>query len=529
MQHKHRTFARLSWAAAILAAGFFALSWWGGPAARAADDAGWVGVVQTMPAGMVGQWTIGGRSVTADENTEFNQEDGRLAAGVCAEVKLNDGQTAADEISYELMSKCTGDDGTSTPQPSRTPDAGPTPTRTPGDDDDRDVYGLIEQMPDGGRQGAWVIGGVQYSADADTEFEQDYGAFAVGVCVEVEYRDGSPRRATQIETKQSYKCSGGDDNGGDDDRPHGELYGVLQSFPSGWVGEWKIGGMTFQATSSTEIEQESGPFEVGKIVKVEFYIDSAGVNQALEIKTRWSSDGDDDGHAYGAINSFPADLVGEWIIGGLSYTADSRTEFEQEGRAFAEGVKVRVEYVLADGGVRRAKEIKTTDDDGGVDDSTHFKLLGYVKEMPANGFVGAWKVGDVTFQADAGSKFKEDHGIFALGAYVEVEYYDVGDVHKVHEMETQVAPGGGDDTRVGRIERRDGSAAAAAVSANQTWVIGGVSYTVNAATKLTDGGGALAVNRTALVNSYVAGSSRIATLVEGITLDQHVFLPSAMR
>ncbi len=539
MQQQHRGLAQLSWAVVLLAAGFFALSWWAGPVAHADDDDDWVGVVEAMPAGMIGQWTIGGRTVTADERTEFNQEDGRLAVGVCAEVKFEDDRSAAEEISYELMSKCTGDDGTGTPRPSRTPDAGPTPTRTPGHDDDRDVYGFIEQMPAGGRQGTWVIGGVQYSADANTEFEQDYGAFAVGVCVEVDYEEGSPRRATEIETKQSYKCSRGDDNGSGDDRPHGELYGVLESFPSGWIGEWKIGGMTFQASSRTEIKQEGGPFEVGKIVKVEFYVDSAGVNQALEIKTRWPSDDDDDdddrregedGHAYGVINSFPAGLVGEWIIGGLSYTADSRTEFEQEGRAFAEGVKVRVEYVLSDGGARRAKEIKTTDDNGGVDDGSHFKLLGYVKEMPANGFVGVWKVGDVTFEADATGKFKENHGIFALGAYVEVEYYLAGGVRKVHEMETQVAPGGGDNTRVGRIERRDDSAAAATVSANPTWVIGGVSYTVTAATKLSDSDGALAVDGTARVNSYAAADgSQTATLIEGITLDQRVFLPAAMR
>jgi len=43
-------------------------------------------------------------------------------------------------------------------------------------DDELELMGLVESMPDGGGAGTWVIGGETFTADEDTEIETDDGS-----------------------------------------------------------------------------------------------------------------------------------------------------------------------------------------------------------------------------------------------------------------------------------------------------------------------------------------------------------------
>jgi len=172
----------------------------------------WYGLLESRPSGVEGEWVVGGRTFTATSATVLEQEHGTLQIGVCAEVEyrvIASGYQAI-KISREEHHKCNSSDD--------------------DDDDDDDVerYARIESMPSSGLIGDWTIGGINYTADANTRFKQEYGGFAVGVCVELEHRRESTL-LIELSTERDYKCSGSDD----DDVSHGECMESLTAFPAG--------------------------------------------------------------------------------------------------------------------------------------------------------------------------------------------------------------------------------------------------------------------------------------------------------
>ena len=488
-----------------------------------------------MPAsGFVGQWVVNGVTYNAPAGAEFKQRSGPLMVGACVKLHYND--TTSPFTVRELESRPAGDCTGATPAPTSTSTPGATSTPS----NEFEVYGRVDSFP-ASLSGTWVVKGVSYATTAATEFEQEYGAFAVGVCVKIHgLSTTSPATIREIETERDYKCSGGSDDGSGSVVGEAEIYGELQSFPAGLVGEWNVAGMTFTADASTEFKQRNGPFEIGGTVKVHFSTDAAGVNRAREIETKFAGEdsGSDDngngsvdgaeGHAYGVADVVPDGLVGQWTIGGIEYTATATTRFGTSDGALVTGARVKVEYVLA-GGARVAKHIERTDDTGGATAPANFKVFGYVEQMPANGWVGAWTVDGIEYAAGATTKFKENNGLLGLGAYVAVEYFMQNGQKQLHEIETHVPPGAGSQLGVGRIDDKGGAVAAAGMQAT-TWVVGGVTYAVIPATNFSDALGALDVGSTAVVDSYVAADGTlVATQIRGITLNNALYMPAVRR
>jgi hypothetical protein len=276
-------------------------------------------------------------------------------------------------------------------------------------------------------------------------------------------------------------------------------------------------------------------------VKVHFIRDSNGINQARALETKFANDdngSDDDGngsfegaegHAYGVIDSLPANQQGVWLISGVAYTATAATVLSQTDGNFAVGANVKVEYFLAANGGRMARKIETTNSTGGATAPNRFKLFGFVSQMPPSGFVGPWVIDNIAFVADANSQFKENNGLLAIGAYVAVEYFIQDGRNWMHEIETHVPPGAGTLNTIGPIDDKGVDPIAASVGA-ATWMIGGVSYTVTPATDLNDILGELAVGKTALVNSYTdANNNQVATQIRGINLSTQIYLPVIVR
>ena len=573
----------------IVAAVFAAVLFWNGQTASA-GQADWKGPIEVMPAdGLTGQWTVAGRDFTADAGTEFRQENGAFAVGVCVEVEYVGAAApyTATKIASKNADDCSGVSNpdpspepseTPSPEPSGTPEAEPSetpevepsetpspeasetpdadPSATPGTDDAREIYGRVDAMP-ADRIGVWTIDGVDYEATAGTEFKQEDGAFAVGACVKVHVDNGTPATIRELETERDYRCgsdnsgsddNGGDDNGGDDNGGdsgstpgEAELYGVVRSLPAGLIGTWDVGGMLIEVDSATQFDQEHGAFAEGVTVKVHFSTDADGVNHAREIETKFVNDdhGDDDdgngaidgreGHAYGTIDSFPDGLVGTWQIGGIVYNATDSARFSQEDGAFDVGVRVKVEYFLDANEARTVKKIETTSDEGGVSAPEHAVFFGFVRQMPATGLVGDWTVDSAVFTADSTTQFKENNGLLGIGAYVKVEYTVVDGQNRIHELETHVPPGAGPDSSMGVIDDNGGGVIAAAAG-DATWVIGGVTYTVLPATALDDQDGALTVGSSAVVNSYVAADgAQVATRIRGVTVTNRIYLPVVTR
>ena len=123
---------------------------------------------------------------------------------------------------------------------------------------------------------------------------------------------------------------------------------------------------------------------------------------------------------YGVIDTLPVTgLLGVWRIGGLDYQVDAATRLDDEGGPYAVGQQVKVEYRLDVAGNRLAKEIERSNDDGGVSDPDHTKLVGYVGSMPPLGtFQGDWQIAGADFVADANTVFEEEHGLSLAVALV---------------------------------------------------------------------------------------------------------------
>lgn len=441
-----------------------------------ADGLKWAGAVESIPAGGgAGNWQVGGRTFVADSNTDFD-DDGPLSLGECAEVEYLDTGSVLQALKIERAdSGSCGGSGTETPEPSETPDASPTP-------DD----------------------------------------------------DSTPEPTNTPEP--------GDDD--DDQDQDDELYGVVQEIPAGGLGIWKIGDWLFNVDANTEIDDDDAPIAVGVMVKVEFTTDSAGNHYAKEIDVKSGDDDDDDGndddksgwddegHAYGVIDGLPNGLIGTWQIGGLDYEVMANTELDDDDGPFVAGARVKVEYKLLSDGKRLAKEIETTSDDGDVSQDDHAKMVGYVKSMPSSSLYGPWDISGVMFVAAPGAKFEEDHGAFAVGAYVEVEYVILPNGDKsIVKIKTDVPPGAGDDDVVGKIDEiNDDNSAAAAVMAASSLKINGQIIALTPATKVDDSQGKIIQGATVFVNTYVgAAGVRTATLVRSLDFGPQVYLPFAVR
>jgi len=494
-------------------------------------------VVDKVPEGSLrGTWIIGGTQFEVGSETRIRQKEGPLREGACVEIRYtgNAEPYTVLRLETERRSKCERTPGGTIPRPTSTPEG-----------NTHEIYGLLNSFPDE-LFGEWVINGTTYRTMDETEFEQEHGAFEVGICVKAHLSENDPTVIREIETTSRFHCGGSDEQG---DNAHGYLFGMIQEFPADLMGEWQIGGTTVTADAATEFKQRGVAFDKDVMVRVHFIVLDDGTFYAVEIETKYGrdDDGEDDdhngvyegaeGHAYGLIESLPEreDLLGEWVVAGITYTITSDTQFVKPHSDFAVDVMVRVKYRIDDSGKLVARQIKTTRGNGGASSHDHATLFGFVDKMPASGYVGEWTIDDIVFYATEKTKFKEENGIFGLGSYVKMEYYTVDGRNMLHEIESEVPPGAGDNSTVGEIETieeegSDGNAVSSAAVSATVWTIGGRQYVVTPATDLNEFQGALEVGQEAYVNSYTAtDGSEVATQIRGVALDYNLFLPTVNR
>lgn len=65
---------------------------------------------------------------------------------------------------------------------------------------------IVVSHPTDGLVGMWIIGEHTFVADADTEFRQEDGALAVGVCADIKYLNTSPYTALEIHSQERDRC-----------------------------------------------------------------------------------------------------------------------------------------------------------------------------------------------------------------------------------------------------------------------------------------------------------------------------------
>ena len=64
-----------------------------------------LGILQSRPAGKVGNWVVGGTTFVATSRTHLDREEGPLAVGTCVKVRFS-GTNTAVEIDSEPASDC---------------------------------------------------------------------------------------------------------------------------------------------------------------------------------------------------------------------------------------------------------------------------------------------------------------------------------------------------------------------------------------------------------------------------------------
>lgn len=404
----------------------------------AGQDVSVKGRVDSMPAGgLIGTWVIGGVTYTTDANTLFRQDHGPFVVGGCVEVEYHTNNPSyAKKIATKSNDDCPPAGGaTATPTPTRTttPVATATPTATPGSGGGtgrRELYGVIESFP-AGLIGAWQIGGMTFLADATTVFEQERVPFAVGVLVEVHFTTDAAgvNRALKIESK----AAGG--SGGAPIGTEGHAFGAVDAMPAGsLVGTWRIGGVDYTATTATRFEQNDGPLGIGAWVKVEYLQAANGARTAKKIET--TSRGGNPAQpqhakAYSFVQQRPATgYIGSWVIGGVTYTADAATRFDETRGLLAVGAYVEVEYVPGAG--NWIYKLETHVPPGaGAEDRT-----GVIQQAGASGRAlsvanAVWVIDGVSYQVLPATVLDDSRGPLTVGSTAVVNSYMDGSGQRV--------------------------------------------------------------------------------------------------
>jgi hypothetical protein len=276
------------------------------------------------------------------------------------------------------------------------------------DDDEFEFKGIVQSLPNTpGRIGDWTVGGRTIHVSALTRINQEERPIAVGVLVEVE---GSLRPDGSVDAK---KIKVEDDDG------EFEFKGVIQSFPSGLIGDWLIGGRTVHVTTATRIEQEDDPVAVGAVAKVEGFLRPDGSVDAAKIEIE---NDQEEFEFKGMIQSFPSGLIGDWVISGRTVHVTSATRIDQDKGMVAVGAMVKVEGFLRPDGSVDAKKIEVESTVEGA----RVNFTGTVTSLPS-GLIGDWHVGGRTVHVRTSTRIKQKKAPVAVGVVVKVKGIQLAD------------------------------------------------------------------------------------------------------
>jgi len=206
-----------------------------------------------------------------------------------------------------------------------------------------------------------------------------------------------------------------------DDDNELEFSGTVQSLPNtpGFIGDWVVSGIKVHVTSATEIEQEHGVVKVGDIVKVEGFLRSDGSVDAKQIEVKEGEDEDNEVEFKGTIQSFPAGLIGDWMVGGRIIHVTSATKIEREEGPIVVGAFVKVEGTQRPDGSIDATKIEVLSNPSGDDGRN--ELEGTIQSLPTGGLIGDWIVSGHVVHVTAATIIDMEHGPVVVGAQVEVK------------------------------------------------------------------------------------------------------------
>ena len=448
------------------------------------------GVVDAAPAGGgPGDWSVGGRAVVADENTELDTADGPLEPGVCAEVeglRQADGSLLALEIDSESPSDC-----------------GLPPVD--GGVGEAEIEGLIETVPNG-LVGSWTVAGAAIEVSESTEFDTEEGPFVVGACVEAEgvRNAAGTLLAREVKTKPAEDCAPDGGGGGGEV----EFLGQLEQLPAtGLIGDWLVEGTTVRVLPATEIDGNKGPVALGACLKVEGSPLADGSIEATEIEVLSGAGGcssrDDDDELSsvefdGVVQQAPSEGdEGLWLISGRTVLVDAATQVDLQNGGPRVGLCVEVQGAFLDDGVFQAASLDS-DSNGrncgaGPGDPVEVELLGPIEALPGGaGLMGQWTIDGIQVTVSGATELEEDDGPFAVGTCAKAtgRFLPSG-MLQAREIETEQEADCGSTAPAGEVELRGIATDAPADGSEGVWTIGFQPVEVTASTEVDEQSGAL--------------------------------------
>ncbi|MBK6407378.1 MAG: hypothetical protein IPF66_21565 [Holophagales bacterium] len=281
------------------------------------------GTVETLPSGgLVGDWTVAGKTVHVSASTEIEQALG--PANVGATVRVRGTLRADGSVDAKNVGVKTGDDGAGTPAR---------------------FTAVVGSMPASGYTGTWVVGGRTVHVTAATRVVETNGIPKVGSTVEVHgtERADSSVDAEEIEVRGG---TGGGGGGGASEDIH--VFGLVEALPAGSpaLGDWTVSGRTVRVTSSTLLNAEGGTFAVGAYVEAEGTSNADGSLAATKIELRRAVPpaGAAPTSLRGAVEllaSTPG-WIGDWRVGGRAVVVTGTTTIDQERGTLSLGTLVEV-------------------------------------------------------------------------------------------------------------------------------------------------------------------------------------------
>ncbi len=305
-------------------------------------------------------------------------------------------------------------------------------------DGEREIHfaGTIDELPDEGLIGTWVISGRTVRVREATEIDQSKADAEVGAKVKVHaVVTPNENRSTDDEfiitaTEIVVVRPASDDDDDDHGRQYVEFVGEVEDLPAnGLLGIWSVGGLKVVVGARTEIEGDAAHFAVGALVKVEGYQPKNGPIVAREVKLVRPPQELPDGREIifgGIVEEMPeSGLLGLWLIQGIEVEVVADTEIDESLGELGENTAVIVVGTMQPDGSVLAAKIKTAVED--VDEPVRYtKFKGVVKRLPDNpALVGEWVVVDrhdemVPVHVTQGTIIHKRRDI-AVGTKVEVE------------------------------------------------------------------------------------------------------------
>ncbi|HKQ07232.1 MAG TPA: DUF5666 domain-containing protein [Blastocatellia bacterium] len=296
-----------------------------------------------------------------------------------------------------------------------------------GHEKENKFTGTVESMPSNGFVGDWRVAGRTVHVTSATRINQEDGRISVGAVVKVEgqSRPDNSVDATEIELREA---AAGGGSGGDDNHNGTQFKGTIESFPAGFVGDWRVGGRTVHVTSSTRIETNDGPVAVGAFVEIEGTLRADGSMDATKIEVKSNpAGGDGRDELKGTIESLPntQGFIGDWRVAGRTVHVTSATVINAEHGAVAVGASVEIQGTQqADGSITATRvEVNPSNGGGGNNDEgqpANFK--GTIESLPNTAdLTGDWTISGRTVHVVSSTRLTREHGAFAVGVRVKVK------------------------------------------------------------------------------------------------------------